>query len=548
MKKIQSLHRATSTVSKPPKSASAATAKKAKSKKANASTAAAPGGFKSRTKTLSVDDVIKDERILELFLWEAERAWAEGMRTREELAALERSQSQSKTKGTSLAGKRHRSVRRLVTATSHAGRLLKLLNELDERSAGKVAASTRLQAHIYSLYLSGTHSFVLASSPSATSASTPAKAGSEALSTAYVLLEEFAKTSTKATEEALAFEMLDELEPMIRFCAYKSDLSKSGEPIPETARRIGQPLLAQKDPLQKALQAYAGEEEAAKKAGLAKKDRVEAVREIAWRDLTVPVRSAELSTALGQVHSALAYLDGIATSSSSTSRKNKSAAKSASVAASGVPSARLMAAYDRALATLSDAEDRARKLVDDNTTALARAHSARFEASSKPLGIAHNWIMFQLLSLRIKRDEALIASTHAKLSKREEKRTARLALTAENKLKQRKNSRKSGASAATSGARVSSQQIPLPIKRKRVKAYPAIIKLLDGILQSLEQIRELSIVEEDSEDLVGMVDAKIANDKARRYAIPPFTVEFVVLTISILGLQVSILGANVCPA
>ena len=47
------------------------------------------------------------------------------------------------------------------------------------------------------------------------------------------------------------------------------------------------------------------------------------------------------------------------------------------------------------------------------------------------------------------------------------------------------------------------------------RLYPAIVKLLDSVLQSLEQMRTLSIVDE-SPDLAAAVDARISFTKARR--------------------------------
>jgi signal recognition particle subunit SRP68 len=54
-------------------------------------------------------------------------------------------------------------------------------------------------------------------------------------------------------------------------------------------------------------------------------------------------------------------------------------------------------------------------------------------------------------------------------------------------------------------------------KKEQVDArlYPAVVKLLDTILQSLEQMRTLSTVD-DSPDLASAVDARISFTKARR--------------------------------
>jgi signal recognition particle subunit SRP68 len=47
------------------------------------------------------------------------------------------------------------------------------------------------------------------------------------------------------------------------------------------------------------------------------------------------------------------------------------------------------------------------------------------------------------------------------------------------------------------------------------RLYPAVVKLLDTILQSLDQMRALSLVDENP-DLAAAIDVRIAYTKARR--------------------------------
>lgn len=214
-RRIATLHRVTTGNDKGVTGKSKGTASKSSKKSAISHNAS--------SKQIDAEGILKDERLIELLVWETERAWAEGMRGREELAILERNNDKA-----GLASKRHRSHRRLVKAAEHAEKLVSLLRPLGEQ----VTASTMVQLEIYSLYMAGTHSFALASSPSfssssSSSESSPAREGANKLSTAYVLLEALAKYTERATQEALAFEMLDELEPMIRYCAYKAEMGSS---------------------------------------------------------------------------------------------------------------------------------------------------------------------------------------------------------------------------------------------------------------------------------------------------------------------------------
>jgi signal recognition particle subunit SRP68 len=435
----------------------------------------------------TAESVQKDERLLELLVWEAERAWAEGLRTREELAALERD---PKNKA-ALARKRHRSAKRLARASQHAQKLAELL----QASQTSFPISNTLQSHIYSLYMQGYHDFVLASA-TASSSKLTAQKGAEHLSTGYVLLESFAKDTQRSTDEALAYELLDELEPMIRFCAYTAEIPSKGS-VPELARATGMPIVSKDKAYAELVDEYREEQEkVAKRGGKRGDQQGETVKAIKWRDIDIPIRSAELSSALGKVQIALQNLQGNSSKANKRSRKPSTDTSTSSGHAAQIAGGEnAMNDYDRTLATLSESAERSKKLVDDNAVALSKAHSARFESATRPLSLANSYITFQLLSIRLRRDEALFASVLAKLSARE-------------------------AGKSTSHKRVSPQAAPITIvtARRRAKTFPVLIKLLESILQSLEQLRELDIVEDDSEDLAGIVDCKLAFDKSQRCA------------------------------
>ncbi|KAG6915991.1 hypothetical protein DXG01_008971 [Tephrocybe rancida] len=130
----------------------------------------------------------------------------------------------------------------------------------------------------------------------------------------------------------------------------------------------------------------------------------------------------------------------------------------------------LRRSYDAILLALSDAEEVARKLVE--------AQQLNGSTSSGPSGardvhFVHSYIIYQLLSRRIQRDllvsALLSSSTHG------------------------------------------------PTARGQVdsRLYPAVVKLLDTVLQSLDQMRTLSIVD-DSPDLAAGVEGRTSFTKARR--------------------------------
>lgn len=468
-RRVATLHRATKTLNKPSSKKTAASAAAGKGKKANSSSSASKSAnYVSTTSQVTAESVLKDDRILELLVWETERAWSEGMKQREEIASLERSNAPQ-----ALAPKRHRAVKRFQRASQHAQKLSDIAQALYKLPNAPFSAAAAFQIEIYRHYMDGTLGFVKATSPGGpsshvTGSSAPTSTALLSLGSAYVLLESYGQATALATEEAIAFELLDELEPLIRFCAYKTGSSRDRLPA-EIARDAGKDALKlleddQRYPSLITKLAKEGNASHKKKAG-----KAAIVNHLSWRDIDLPVRSAELAEILGRVKIALADI----VSKTSTKTKGQTA----------------ISAYERSLATLLEAEDRARKLVDDNAIALARAHSARFEAAAKPLNLVHSYILFHLLSVRLQRDEALLQATLGRLARREAKVSN---------------------DTTTFGA------LSMRVKRRRMKLYPVLIKLLDGMTQSLETTRSLTVVEDDSTDLAEETDALLAYSKARR--------------------------------
>ncbi|KAF7340175.1 Signal recognition particle subunit SRP68 [Mycena venus] len=121
-----------------------------------------------------------------------------------------------------------------------------------------------------------------------------------------------------------------------------------------------------------------------------------------------------------------------------------------------------VAAYDAILLALSDAEEVARKLVEAQQLS---GSSSTAPAGARDIHFVHAYIVYQLLSRRIQRDLLLVT------------------------------------------ALLSSESTPV--------FSPAVVKLLDTVLQSLNQMRALSVVD-DSPDLASAVEARLSFTKARR--------------------------------
>ena len=126
-------------------------------------------------------------------------------------------------------------------------------------------------------------------------------------------------------------------------------------------------------------------------------------------------------------------------------------------------------------------------LVSDSATQLNRSSSS--STGGRDLQFVHAFIVYQLLSRRIQRDLLLISTL----------------------LHQSQSSSHPTGSKAAAGP---SKQAP---GRAQVDArlFPAVVKLLDTVIQSLTQMRALSIVD-DSPDLATAVDVRVSFSKARR--------------------------------
>ncbi|KAF8213756.1 hypothetical protein K438DRAFT_1804601 [Mycena galopus ATCC 62051] len=125
-----------------------------------------------------------------------------------------------------------------------------------------------------------------------------------------------------------------------------------------------------------------------------------------------------------------------------------------------------VAAYDAILLALSDAEEVARKLVE--------AQQLTAAPGTRDIHFVHAYIVYQLLSRRIQRDLLLVSAL----------------LSSE------------------AGSKKANPEVDN-------RLFPAVVKLLDTVLQSLNQMRALSVVD-DSPDLASAVEARLTFTKARR--------------------------------
>ncbi|KAH8799621.1 hypothetical protein DL96DRAFT_1672399 [Flagelloscypha sp. PMI_526] len=361
---------------------------------------------------------------LQLYLFEAERAWAYS----QELLAnstLPANSERASTLRHSATGRFRRSVHWATQLLSHCQSLF---------NAGRLSPNSLIQVSCYVLILNGRFLRYREDFEDALTQ----------LSVARSLLDELASAAVTSRDQALATVFADEIGPEIRHCAHELGHTKAYDIdgiVADLAPKHRNQLVEGAAALIKRLHSESGKGESRKQ-----------LKELSWEGQPVPVRNPELVDALLRVQEAETRLE--------SSKQSKSSKKA-------------VAAYDAVLLALSDASDLAKKIADTQpSTASSRTPGARDGH------FIHAFLVYQLLSRRIQRDLLMVESIVSESSKVD----------------------KSSKSA-------SSEIDP--------RVYPGLVKLLDTVIQSLNQMRTLSIID-DSPDFSSSIDARISYTKARR--------------------------------
>lgn len=401
---------------------------------------------------------------LQLLFYEAERAWAYSQELNLQATQAPTNPKATATKGhdNDPASLRRRATSRLRRAVHWSTQLLSHCQTL--YSSGRLSADDYVQATVYTLIINGRlfrHRYEF-------------EDALVQLSVARGLLDELAGRAATSRDQALATAFADEIGPEIRHCAHEMRLQNSYDVdaiVANVAPKHRSQLVEDYD---KVL-ASVGKE--AESAGHGRQK----LETLIWEDEPVPVRNPELVDVLLRVQEAEKRLSEGSKLEEQQTKQGAEAGKKGKLG-KGARSKRGVAAYDAILLALSDAEEVARKLVEAQQ--LAGSTSSAAPAGTRDVAFVHAFVVYQLLSYRIQRDLLLISTL---LHQSQAVRTPR-----------------AGGSA------------PKP-RKERVDArlYPAIVKLLDNTIQSLGQMRALTIVDE-SPDLASAVEARQEITKARR--------------------------------
>lgn len=409
-------------------------------------------------------DAIKEGH-LQLLLFEAERAWVYSQELSAQAVQTEAHPKSAAAKGhdTPSTLRRH-ATSRLRRAVNWSTQLLSHCQAL--YTIGRLSPEDVVQVTVYTLIVNGRflrHRYDYEDALAQ-------------LSVARSLLDALAAKAATSRDQALATAFADEIGPEIRYCAHE---------LRRTNPHDVDAIVAGLAPAQRGeivegcdeLLASLGKETGAAE-GRAK------LEPLLWEDEPVPVRSPELVDVLLKVQEAERRLKEsdlpeerpVELEAEAGKRKKGKVGK-------GTRSKRGVAAYDAILLALSDAEEVARKLVEVHQ--LSGSSSLSMTAGTRDIQFVYAYIVYQLLSCRIQRDLLLIST-----------------------LLHQSQVQRLTATAGPSSNRPRKEHVD-------ARLFPAIVKLLDTVVQSLDQMRTLTIVDE-SPDLASAVDARLSFTKARR--------------------------------
>lgn len=491
--------------------------------------------------------------LIELF--QVEHSWASSRELRKELQSILKSTHRSSADQTpahrhkSLSKLRHHSNQRLSKAIKHSDQLIQLCH-----SFGSLSIQSLAQVLVHKLYMKSLLELELDRWDSAL----------DHLSIASVLLQSLANSIDQSAHKkrAIFYELMDEVTPMIRYCAYKSDenlitIDLEGFCLDRVARIGGiAKNLSHNDQVAMEMERFVE----------TSRSIVHETIDFKWiDDQLIPIRSPELIDIITSVQKAdqilLSQLGAINTTGppSSSSKSNRVSQRSARKQRrqrflqdknpksneAGHPRITI-GGFGRALSIYVEAETSLKALIEANDRSLeSNSTIQRFDQQSHTLSKIYSIVGFRLLSTRVKRDLELVKRLERQLIKRELGVEDRIRKNMTNYRLIDRLVKRSLTSSATITSNVPHQSLDLHrqdyhhsntnpahldhrrsaqqtdqiksllIKRRQAKIFPSLLKLMDDILFNLERIKQLKLIEEDQ--ILGLkIDCKVSLFKAYR--------------------------------
>ena len=434
-------------------------------------------------------------RVLQLYLFEAERC----LTAANELQSLALQQSE-------LSGRYKREqISRLRKASSWSQKLVNLAQALSDQSgaasaetpAAYIDQKTFAEVHSYHLHILSTLAFAHAQYSTAL----------PLFLTRRKILQTLSDQAQTSHEQALADLEIDNLGSVVRFSAYKlgrdrRSASASVDESQEIADEFKDEELEEVYPgLVKLLTGLTEHGKKSQDANV-KGQSARTLNKIMWEDKEMKIKSPEVVRAMIKVQGFILDLQR------SFSRRSKAEGEvsegiptDTGFQWNSVPAGRndvrgggIMKKYDRLLAGLIEAESISRRQSNMDTTEAAGSSSQTGSAD-----FVHQWIVYLLLSWRIRRDMILIRGLWQPTV--EEVVDTVTAATAAGKNKRAKNKKPiANLHAVGQGGKALSslgtKERGLPrIKREQAcRNLQAVIKVWDTILQSVGQMQELGMI------------------------------------------------------
>jgi len=291
--------------------------------------------------------------------------------------------------------------------------------------------------------------------------------GVTSLAVARHMLEELASNASTSHDQAIATVFIDEVAPEIRHCAHSlghkraydiDSIVKEVAPIHRTK------LIPQYDQLIEAIRDATGKVADAKTT-------LRILQNLEWEGTLVPLRNPELVDAYLKVEIASAKLAASTMDRSAHQKDSKSRKR--------------VAAFDSVLQALSDAENIARKLSEARKLSGGGLNVSEATGSggagTRDIHFVHSFTTYQLLARRTQRDLLLVDALVPDPA--------------------------TGASDGQAGKNTTGGSDP--------RVNPAVVKIYDSILQSMNQMKSLTVVDE-SPDVATATEARIAYVRAAR--------------------------------
>ncbi|CAJ0859699.1 2332_t:CDS:10 [Entrophospora sp. SA101] len=341
---------------------------------------------------------LNDVRVLHIVLFDTERAWSYAMELKRE------------SRSTGDLRKKHHLIRKLKKAEKCA----KQLEHLCSREIGKVDTRTVLEAQAYSSLMSG-----------------------------YLTIYEKLSAAGTSHQETLCQSAIDDIDPNIRFCAFKLRLGTDVEDLVKMTlgknKGVGLDLL---------------EAEVESVLTQSRQQKASFLNSITWHNRTVSLKNTDLAISILKAQDATKNLENALDSEAEDSTK--------------------MELFDALLEAYGDAENFAKNVVKEDAEATAKVKSSKSEKLTADLNFVYDYVAYNYLFHRIQRNLMLVETLKHNL-----------------KIQERSDAKFFGGK------------------------YQEIVKLYDNVLQSLNEINDLSEVQINL-NLLQEIDAKTWYYKAWR--------------------------------